>query len=362
MKKIISIILFFTAFSLSNAMTVNLNTNNSKNVSVNAGSLVDIKLDINSNNNIIYCNTKISDMNENIISESPIVISSNTYSASSTYRALKSMTLEYTCKDDVSTATDKNIITVNGKAFDLANTYIEAKQTTEDTSTGKAKYLVIDNFAFSSYDENLPFEVEYYLDGVKIDKNRITTSGSYTSCINSSTIVKANANNIDTACYYYTYINIEGLNLTGKKILTENIVAKPNNQNIYEITKDNNSSSLEFDFSDKYLNKTQKASLDRSVIRTVDTGSTNNFEIPFDDKPCETLDKNVTNKSSKELIKTLQRILIKKGYLKINSPTGTFGPATIKAIKAFQKENKISQTGAIGPMTRAKLNSTTCSI
>lgn len=48
----------------------------------------------------------------------------------------------------------------------------------------------------------------------------------------------------------------------------------------------------------------------------------------------------------------LQNLLISKGYLS-TSANGNYGPATTKAVKAFQKKNKIKQTGTFGPSTRA---------
>jgi N-acetylmuramoyl-L-alanine amidase len=37
-------------------------------------------------------------------------------------------------------------------------------------------------------------------------------------------------------------------------------------------------------------------------------------------------------------------------------PTGYFGPLTRRAVMAYQKEYRISQTGTVGPITRASLN------
>ena len=47
----------------------------------------------------------------------------------------------------------------------------------------------------------------------------------------------------------------------------------------------------------------------------------------------------------------LQNFLIDKGYLKATA-NGNYGPATTKAVKNFQKKNKIKQTGTFGPGTR----------
>ena len=54
----------------------------------------------------------------------------------------------------------------------------------------------------------------------------------------------------------------------------------------------------------------------------------------------------------------LQKILITKGYLKIEAPTGYFGPLTRAAVAAYQAANGITPTaGYFGPITRALMNS-----
>ena len=53
----------------------------------------------------------------------------------------------------------------------------------------------------------------------------------------------------------------------------------------------------------------------------------------------------------------VQKILISKGFLNA-SASGYFGSATFAAVKAFQKANSITITGAIGPKTAALMNST----
>lgn len=52
----------------------------------------------------------------------------------------------------------------------------------------------------------------------------------------------------------------------------------------------------------------------------------------------------------------LQKILIAKNFL-VSEPTGYFGALTESAVRSYQKANGISQTGTIGPLTRASLNS-----
>jgi N-acetylmuramoyl-L-alanine amidase len=58
---------------------------------------------------------------------------------------------------------------------------------------------------------------------------------------------------------------------------------------------------------------------------------------------------------SKTDINALQAALTKNGVYSCGV-TGTFGPCTEKGVKAFQAKYKISQTGTVGPQTRAKLN------
>lgn len=54
----------------------------------------------------------------------------------------------------------------------------------------------------------------------------------------------------------------------------------------------------------------------------------------------------------------LQKVLIAKGFLKMPSGVayGLYGSMTRDAVKKYQKSMKISQTGTIGPQTRASLN------
>jgi hypothetical protein len=53
----------------------------------------------------------------------------------------------------------------------------------------------------------------------------------------------------------------------------------------------------------------------------------------------------------------LQQRLQELGFFPKNiKPTGFYGPTTFKAVKAFQKANKVEVLGIVGPRTRAKLN------
>ena len=55
-------------------------------------------------------------------------------------------------------------------------------------------------------------------------------------------------------------------------------------------------------------------------------------------------------------VKTLQQMLIDKGYLKINTPTNFFGNMTYNAVLQFQKDSNLAkQDGIVGPETYAAL-------
>lgn len=57
-----------------------------------------------------------------------------------------------------------------------------------------------------------------------------------------------------------------------------------------------------------------------------------------------------------ESVVELQKILITKGYLHIDAPTGYFGPLTEAALKAYQQENGVEMTGGTDTQTRTLLN------
>ncbi len=59
-------------------------------------------------------------------------------------------------------------------------------------------------------------------------------------------------------------------------------------------------------------------------------------------------------------VSSLQDFLQTNGYLKA-SPSGYMGLLTVKAVKGFQSDNGISPTGYVGPVTRAKIQSSSCS-
>lgn len=65
--------------------------------------------------------------------------------------------------------------------------------------------------------------------------------------------------------------------------------------------------------------------------------------------------KNLALGSSGEEVLNLQKLLVSLGLLKA-TPNGYYGPQTRLAVIAYQKQRNISQTGTVGPLTRAKLN------
>jgi hypothetical protein len=60
--------------------------------------------------------------------------------------------------------------------------------------------------------------------------------------------------------------------------------------------------------------------------------------------------------SSGQEVVELQKVLIAKGFLKIDAPTGYFGPITEAAVKAYQTAHGLPAVGIVGPLTRAALN------
>lgn len=58
-------------------------------------------------------------------------------------------------------------------------------------------------------------------------------------------------------------------------------------------------------------------------------------------------------------VKALQQRLYELGYLQSKYITGYYGSITVAAVKSFQKNNRISQTGTVAELTVAALNSAT---
>jgi peptidoglycan hydrolase-like protein with peptidoglycan-binding domain len=65
--------------------------------------------------------------------------------------------------------------------------------------------------------------------------------------------------------------------------------------------------------------------------------------------------KNLGLDTSGDEVLNLQKLLVSLGLLKA-TPNGYFGPQTRLAVISYQKQNNITQTGTIGPLTRAVLN------
>lgn len=79
---------------------------------------------------------------------------------------------------------------------------------------------------------------------------------------------------------------------------------------------------------------------------------------------CTELSYNLIYKKSKDSntngeVSDLQYFLQDQGLLKVE-PNGFFGPATLKAVKYFQKKNGFITSGYVGPMTRAKIKEMSC--
>ncbi len=70
--------------------------------------------------------------------------------------------------------------------------------------------------------------------------------------------------------------------------------------------------------------------------------------------PSGTLTKNLSIGSRDPEVRILQQLLNKKGI--IVPTTGYFGAQTLAAVKKFQAQNGIAQTGSVGPLTRGKLS------
>lgn len=64
---------------------------------------------------------------------------------------------------------------------------------------------------------------------------------------------------------------------------------------------------------------------------------------------------NLASGSRGRSVTELQKKLSSLGFLSA-APTGYYGPATIAAVKKYQKTHGISQTGTVGPATRKALN------
>lgn len=89
----------------------------------------------------------------------------------------------------------------------------------------------------------------------------------------------------------------------------------------------------------------------------------NSYAGYFNDVPVITCNEQITSYlsygSSGSEVRTLQEILANGGYLSAY-PNGNFGHATKAAVKSFQRDNYLSQTGAVGESTRNAINERFC--
>lgn len=76
---------------------------------------------------------------------------------------------------------------------------------------------------------------------------------------------------------------------------------------------------------------------------------------------CVDLSVNVSRYQETASVRALQDFLYEKGHLKA-APNGYFGAGTLNALKAYQKDKGITQTGTAGPLTRATIKSESCNI
>ncbi|MBP9852042.1 MAG: peptidoglycan-binding protein [Candidatus Pacebacteria bacterium] len=75
-----------------------------------------------------------------------------------------------------------------------------------------------------------------------------------------------------------------------------------------------------------------------------------------EDRELFKVDIRTNDAAKKEEIKKLQGFLINQKLLTISEPNGSFGPLTKAAVKKLQKDLDLPQVGAVGPATRAKIN------
>ena len=85
-----------------------------------------------------------------------------------------------------------------------------------------------------------------------------------------------------------------------------------------------------------------------------------NIRVINPDAKAEKADKKInladfTSSTPQYQTKDIQTILAKLKYLDSQYVTGIYGPITTNAVKAFQKDNKLKQTGLVDSETWAKL-------
>ncbi|MBV9159618.1 MAG: peptidoglycan-binding protein, partial [Candidatus Kaiserbacteria bacterium] len=74
------------------------------------------------------------------------------------------------------------------------------------------------------------------------------------------------------------------------------------------------------------------------------------------DTACLSLTADLKSGSTGANVVKLQAFLASQGFFKVSS-VARFGPATRAAVIAFQRSRGISQTGTVGPLTRAAIKS-----
>jgi spore germination protein YaaH len=91
-------------------------------------------------------------------------------------------------------------------------------------------------------------------------------------------------------------------------------------------------------------------------ITTTTTGNTSTPATPTTDSTGTVFKTDLKYGNDGADVTRLQKILVTKGYLKA-TPNGHFGPATLAAVKAWQKAVKLPASGMFGPLSRAKIAS-----
>lgn len=69
----------------------------------------------------------------------------------------------------------------------------------------------------------------------------------------------------------------------------------------------------------------------------------------------------LSDKGGDKSVFNLQSYLYNIGYLR-STPNGYFGPATLSAVKSYQLNNNISNTGRVGPATRKSIRDNSCRV
>jgi hypothetical protein len=78
-------------------------------------------------------------------------------------------------------------------------------------------------------------------------------------------------------------------------------------------------------------------------------------QIDIDNISFETENNNQFDPTTAEGIKNIQQVLAKLGYLEPQYITGIYGPITTEAVRKFQADNNLPQTGFVGPLTQTEL-------